>query len=206
MFKPIGDKNVLNKKVPKSKKYENVGPAVDSGHNVRKFLQKHGEHTLNARFRRKEQFSRIKGKTLCRLLEEEEEEVNDDKERCVLVLDLRSPEDYEQNHIRGAHSYPAPRLSHVMNPFTPAITAFKNKENRIIVIYDDDEKIVTSAGKLFYEKGFDNIFVLTGGLHELVQHSPEWIEGDPPQPPPPTSSRNHTRRHGSRTGKRPQNK
>lgn len=31
--------------------------------------------------------------------------------------------------------------------------------------------------KIFFEKGFDNVYLLTGGLEEFHTHFPEYIEG-----------------------------
>ena len=53
-----------------------------------------------------------------------------------------------------------------MNPFTADILEFKNREpNRIIVLYCCDTSVATaiSAANQFYEKGFDNVFILSGG-------------------------------------------
>lgn len=39
--------------------------------------------------------------------------------------------------------------------------------------------------KLFFEKGFDNIYLLTGGLEEFHSHHPDFVEGkDIPWPIP----------------------
>jgi hypothetical protein len=43
----------------------------------------------------------------------------------------------------------------------------RNKEGRLIVIYDDDEKIAAPMANLFFEKGFDNVFVLSKGLSSV---------------------------------------
>ncbi|OAE25478.1 hypothetical protein AXG93_3698s1130 [Marchantia polymorpha subsp. ruderalis] len=77
-----------------------------------------------------------------------------------------------------ALSYPAINLKKTINYFSGDILPFINKEpEKIIVIYDDDEQSVVSAGNLFIEKGVDNIFVLHGGLEEVANNYPEMIEG-----------------------------
>ena len=38
----------------------------------------------------------------------------------------------------------------------------------MILIYDEDEKIAAQAGNTFYQKGIDNIFILTGGNSILL--------------------------------------
>lgn len=52
-----------------------------------------------------------------------------------------------------------------MNPFTPEILEYRNREpqQRIILVYDMEEKNAAAAANIFFEKGVDNIFVLSGG-------------------------------------------
>uniref|UniRef100_A0A061S6Y0 Centrosomal protein CEP41 n=1 Tax=Tetraselmis sp. GSL018 TaxID=582737 RepID=A0A061S6Y0_9CHLO len=77
-----------------------------------------------------------------------------------------------------AKNYPARMLSRAMHPFTPEILDYSNREpERIIVIYDLDERIVLNAGNLFFEKGIDNVFVLSGGMKKLAKDAPWFIEG-----------------------------
>ena len=79
-------------------------------------------------------------------------------------------------------------LSRSVNEFAavPPLLAFKNKEagGRIILVYCDDERISLPAAHLFFEKGFDNVFLLTGGLHSLAAACPHFVRGAPPPPPP----------------------
>lgn len=42
MIKPIGNKNILERKVPKNTKYEHVKATLDTGLTVGKFLKKLG--------------------------------------------------------------------------------------------------------------------------------------------------------------------
>lgn len=43
----------------------------------------------------------------------------------------------------------------------------KNSVGKIIILYDEDERLVISAGTTMVERGFDNIFVLSGGNYHL---------------------------------------
>lgn len=128
-----------------------------------------------------------------------------------LLLDLRDQESFNKGHIRGAEHYPAQTLRRAMNNFTSSILAFANKEpERIIVIYDDDERTAVPTANLFYEKAVDNVFIITGGsfppafalwntrlsmlasagLRALAKEYPELVDGEVPEPPsPPTSKR-----------------
>ena len=88
----------------------------------------------------------------------------------VLVLDVRTLEEYESCHVRGAVSFPIAMLSRAMNPFISVILEFANREpEKIIVLYDTKEKQSVLAGNLFFEKGIDNVFVLSRGMNALVQ-------------------------------------
>ena len=39
----------------------------------------------------------------------------------------------------------------------------KNREGRIIVIYDDDERIAHNCATTLVQRGYDNLFMLSGG-------------------------------------------
>eukprot|EP00245_Coleochaete_scutata_P014051 TRINITY_DN5891_c0_g1_i1.p1 TRINITY_DN5891_c0_g1~~TRINITY_DN5891_c0_g1_i1.p1 ORF type:complete len:232 (+),score=42.76 TRINITY_DN5891_c0_g1_i1:61-756(+) len=180
MIKPIGG-NVPTKKIPKNPKYESVKAAVDSGFNALKLSEKFDESKNNVRFRREEFFRRLKPSAFARLAEEAKVD--------YLLLDVREKGAFDDCHITKAVSYPAPTLTRSVNAFTSTILEYMNKEpDKIIVIYDEDEKISVPTGNLFYEKGVDNVFVISGGLRELGEKYPELIEGELPRPPSPALS------------------
>ena len=48
-----------------------------------------------------------------------------------------------------------------------------------------EEKKGLNAAKVFFEKGFDNLYLLTGGLEEFHSFFPEYVEGaNVPEPKP----------------------
>ncbi len=55
-----------------------------------------------------------------------------------LLIDLREPEDYAKFHIREAINFPGPNIKR--DKWIPQLMQYKNKENRIIVVYHYDEK------------------------------------------------------------------
>ena len=64
----------------------------------------------------------------------------------------------------AAVNYPIRLLSRQCNPFTTEILAYINKApEKIIVLSDLDEHMAFSAGNSFYEKGVDNVFIVSGG-------------------------------------------
>eukprot|EP00762_Andalucia_godoyi_P002047 ANDGO_02481.mRNA.1 hypothetical protein GUITHDRAFT_111821 len=172
--KPIGDGKILDKKVPRNPKYETVGAVIDTGNNVRKFLEKNAVH-LHARFRKEEHFKRIKRNTLAQLLQTIE------KDGEVLVLDVRSPEEYEECHLNESVSYPSTVFFRSVNNYSPQVMRFFNKENHIVVIYDNDEKLYQELGNHFYERNIDNVYALTGGLPEFAELYPELLSSPMPE-------------------------
>eukprot|EP00035_Acanthoeca_spectabilis_P023075 m.447528 g.447528 ORF g.447528 m.447528 type:complete len:342 (+) comp19527_c0_seq1:1404-2429(+) len=92
-----------------------------------------------------------------------------------LVVDLQDPEDFERCHIRGAHNFPATMLSRAQNHWSPEMYAYINKPDRMLILYDVDEKIGTKAAETFVQRGVDNVFLLSGGLRVLCDKIPEGI-------------------------------
>jgi len=46
---------------------------------------------------------------------------------------------------------------------------YKNKENKIIVVYHFDEKPGIDYVNQLFEKGYDNLFLLNGGIEGFGQ-------------------------------------
>lgn len=86
------------------------------------------------------------------------------KEKPFLVLDIRPVEDFEVCHIVGAKSYPSVRLTRAVNYETKEMLAFKNKADRVIVVYDYDELQAARFATTLVQRGYDNVFMLSGGL------------------------------------------
>jgi centrosomal protein CEP41 len=53
----------------------------------------------------------------------------------------------------------------------------KNKEGKMIIIYGPDERNSIPYATLFIQKGYDNIFLLSGGIEEFARSYPEHCEG-----------------------------
>lgn len=80
-----------------------------------------------------------------------------------LLLDVRYKEDYDQFHIITAKSYPVSMLSRSCNYFTKDILDYQNKPGKIIILYDEDERVAPNAAATFVQRGVDNVFMLSGG-------------------------------------------
>ncbi|XP_043569957.1 centrosomal protein of 41 kDa isoform X1 [Chiloscyllium plagiosum] len=92
-----------------------------------------------------------------------------------LLLDVRDRDAYDQCHIIGAYSYPIAMLSRTMNPYTKEILEYKNASGKIILLYDEDERIASQAATTLCERGFENLFMLSGGLKVVAQTFPEGL-------------------------------
>ncbi|XP_016160233.1 PREDICTED: centrosomal protein of 41 kDa [Ficedula albicollis] len=95
-----------------------------------------------------------------------------------LLLDVRDRDAYEQCHIVGAYSYPIATLSRTMNPYTNDILEYPGSHNahgKIIIVYDNDERLASQAATTMCERGFENLFMLSGGLKVLAQKIPEGL-------------------------------
>ncbi|NXQ90809.1 CEP41 protein, partial [Nyctibius grandis] len=92
-----------------------------------------------------------------------------------LLLDVRDRDEYDQCHIVGAYSIPVTTLSRTMNPYTNSILEYKNAHGKIIILYDNDERFASQAATTMCERGFENVFMLSGGLKVLAQKIPEGL-------------------------------
>lgn len=92
-----------------------------------------------------------------------------------LLVDLREPEDYEEFHIKEALNYPGTHIKR--DKPIPQIFNYKNKDNKIIVVYHFDEKKGIDYTLELFEKGYDNIFLLSGGIEAFGQEVQAGMEG-----------------------------
>ncbi|KAM4618172.1 centrosomal protein of 41 kDa [Polymixia lowei] len=90
-----------------------------------------------------------------------------------LLLDVRDRDQYDQCHIISAYSYPIAMLSRTMNPYTKEVLEYKNAAGKIIIAYDEDERVASQAATTMCERGFENLFMLSGGLKVIAQKFPE---------------------------------
>lgn len=53
----------------------------------------------------------------------------------------------------------------------------KNHLDKMIICYHNDERNSITNCQLLFQKGFDNIYMLTGGLEEFVKNHTDFCEG-----------------------------
>ena len=98
-----------------------------------------------------------------------------------LLLDLRDPEEYDFFRIREAINYPAANIGR--DKVIPELFRYKNKTNKMIIIYMGDERKGTAAANLMAEKGYENVFLLSGGVDQFNEEFHPMVEGrDVPKP------------------------
>lgn len=50
--------------------------------------------------------------------------------------------------------------------------------DKLIVVYTADEKFGTHYAKILHEKGFDNVYLLSGGAEKFLEQFPDLVEGN----------------------------
>lgn len=96
-----------------------------------------------------------------------------------LIVDVRDMDDYNICHIRTASCVSGPMMR--SDRFPLDFYFYKNREGTVIILYCDEEKESTECATLLINKGYDNVFLLTGGLKEFGTEYPFYIEGDLPK-------------------------
>ena len=92
-----------------------------------------------------------------------------------LLLDLRDPEEYTLWRIKESLNYPAPNIGR--DKMTPELFRFKNQADKLIVIYMNDERKGVLAAQAMFEKGYENVYLLSGGIELFLEEFPELCEG-----------------------------
>jgi len=75
----------------------------------------------------------------------------------ALLLDLRSPEQYQAGHVAGARQMSGEQI------LKAADTLKKHKEKNVVV-YDDSGSLGAAAVRQLAAQGFTKVFALRGGL------------------------------------------
>ena len=99
-------------------------------------------------------------------------ETNDPK---ILLVDLRPITDYISSHVKNAVSMPANNIQ--IDKVFSQLNIYKNKPEKLLVFYNDDERHGMQSIKIIFEKGFDNCYLLSGGALMFAKLYPELMEG-----------------------------
>jgi len=109
-------------------------------------------------------------------------EINEDqkpmlkkRDRPYLILDIRDQDHYKQGRIVTSKSFPAPRLARSVNWETKDLVRLKNVPGKLIVVADSDESKAANFATILVQRGYDNVFVLSGGLRVAKIKFPEQL-------------------------------
>ena len=92
-----------------------------------------------------------------------------------LLLDLRDPDEYEMWHIKEAINFPAANIAR--DRTIPELYRFKNAPDKLIICYMNDERQGTTQAALLAEKGYENTFLLSGGIESFLEENSDLVEG-----------------------------
>lgn len=101
------------------------------------------------------------------------------RDRPYLILDIRDVEDYKRGRLVTSKSYPFPRLCRSVNYETKDMLKFKNVEGKLIIVVDSDESMASRFATTLIQRGYDNVFILSGGLRVAKIKFPEQLIASP---------------------------
>ena len=84
-----------------------------------------------------------------------------------LLLDLRMRDEHALWHIRESINFEAVNIAR--DKTIPELFRFKNAPDKLIIIYMLDERQGVQYAQLLAEKGYDNVFLLSGGCEAFLQ-------------------------------------
>ena len=98
-----------------------------------------------------------------------------------LLLDLREPDEYQKWHIKESINFPAANIAR--DKTIPELFRFRNAPNKLIICYMLDERSGVQYAQLLNEKGYENTFLLSGGIEAFLEGDSDLVEGvEVPQP------------------------
>ncbi|ORY75173.1 Rhodanese-like protein [Neocallimastix californiae] len=173
-------------------KYKNVRPIIDTGCSKTNYNIYLKEKFKDMLIKEHEGFKRIKVKSLVSILNDVESmtenlytQTSDNEENIkfenpVLLLDVRTYQEYKECHLKGAINYPHTFLFRGANQFSNEILKYKNRNDRLIIVYDKNERLAQKVAQGLMERNILNCFLLSGGIIAMVRENPERIEGNIP--------------------------
>lgn len=86
---------------------------------------------------------------------------------CAVILDVRTAEEFMQSHVRGALSHPTAWLCQDRQVL--ALQRAKADPHARVIVYGHDDRDGAVAAQLLAQKGWENLWVLTGGFQKLLE-------------------------------------
>ena len=170
-------------------RYKNIKNIVYTGPTVKNALKLSSSMIYK---QRSELFKRIKPSMMVKLIlasqNKQIKEVNENEydydyennnkklsEIQFIIVDLREKIEYYKCHIKNAYSYPSSLIS--QDHFLKEMYTIKSKPNSIIIVYHKDDKTGASVSDLLILKGFENIYMISGGFYDFSFSYPEYMIG-----------------------------
>ena len=113
-----------------------------------------------------------------------------------LLVDVRDEEEFEKYHIKDSVNFPAPNITR--DRVSAELHRFRNAFGKMIIIYHFDERPGIDAASKFADKGYENIYLISGGIEVFAARNRSMIEGTEL---PPERKPEKTRKTGSSTRK-----
>lgn len=93
-----------------------------------------------------------------------------------ILIDMREESEFEKYRIKDAVNFPSVLIPR--DKFPQQMYALKNRPDKLIIVYHCDDKNGVDVAKALYEKGFDNIYMLSGGIEDFYQKYPDLCAGN----------------------------
>jgi centrosomal protein CEP41 len=97
-----------------------------------------------------------------------------------VIYDLREADDYNSHHISSALSYPATLLNR--DKISPELYKLKSSP-KLLIVYHTNEALGAPVATQLVQKGWENTYMVSGGLDEFAQSYPELVDGEIPDRP-----------------------
>jgi len=88
---------------------------------------------------------------------------------------LRDPDEYQKWHIKEAINFPAANIAR--DKTIPELYRFRNAPDKLIICYMLDERAGVQYAQLLNEKGYENTFLLSGGIEAFLEDNTDLVEG-----------------------------
>lgn len=98
------------------------------------------------------------------------------KDSSFLIIDLRDKSEYLAWHIKESYSLPLMMVN--QDKTIPEVHRFKNQEGKKIICYVSDERNGIAAARALVDRGYENTFLLSGGIEKFIEDYPSLIEGN----------------------------
>lgn len=97
-------------------------------------------------------------------------------ESSYLIVDLRDKSDWTAWHIKESYSLPLMMVN--QDKTIPEVHRFKNVEGKQIICYVQDERNGIQAARTLVDRGYENTYLLTGGIEKFIEDYPSLIQGN----------------------------